>query len=253
MIHNYPSLDSSDHKSKDINNPGYEYNEPPRTSLEINQPNLNEPLIDSTPVVTSDPNTKTFILISILAMIEFGCFYYIVKFATLFEFCFWEFKLKEFAHSQFYPLYSRYSGQITTFIKEIGCNQADFDRCPGMCDAIKKYSSVTNYFIWACILKYFTYCLSISWIVYESKKKNYNKARKIFALFQTISCISLISIFAYVLLYPDFDNLQDPVDRNDGAVPVGFEWKLGFYMIIFLAVYMPLTSLLVYLKLKSTN
>ena len=122
-----------------------------------------------------------------------------------------------------------------------------------MCEAIDRYSDVSNYFVWAYIVRYFVFCSAFTWLAIESKKKNYNKAKKIFAYFQTFSFILLISIFAYVLLYPGFQDLQDPADLKDGAVPVSFEWKIGFYLIIFIAVYMPASSLLVYSKLKSSN
>lgn len=257
MNHNYPSLDSSGHKSHDAHNAGYEYVEPPRSSNavhDINQADLKQPLIENAPKKTSDPNDFILIIYSICILVEFGVFFLIWDRYYIFEYCFWKFSMGEFWESQFYAsTTTRESGKIKDLLLDLNCDKGDFERCAGLCDVAQNYSDSYRYFLYAYILRWVLTAVSTGWIGYESKRKNYVQVRKIFGYFHLAAFIVLIAGISYTLIHPGFQNLEQPTDLNDGMKPVDFEWKVGMYLIAFISIWMPIISLITYLKLKSSN
>ena len=251
MNQNYPSLDSSSHKSQEA---GYQYVEPPRssnTTFEQNQAALIQPLIDPKPAPTSNPNSTALSIHAVFIIIEVIIYFIVLKHSYLFEYCFWSFGIQGYFESEYYPFEIPEQGSNSKFLFKLECDKSDFNICPGICEVVERYSDSILYFVCATSIRYVLHCISTVWIVLESKNLNYEKIRKIFAYFHIAAFLVLITGISFILLYPGFQNLDEPLELNEDELnPESFEWKASFYLILFTAVWMPVTSLIAYSKLK---
>ena len=85
----------------------------------------------------------------------------------------------------------------------------------------------------------------------ESITQSFGDARKRFAYFNIAGFILLVGGILYVLINPGFQDFGKPLDSNeDDLNPESFKWNGGFFLMIFIAIWMPVSSLIAYYGFK---
>jgi hypothetical protein len=247
MSNSYPHLGPVENKTSSES--GYQYIEPPKHD-DKNPDSLNDPLLqDPQPSSNDYPNKTSDRIIGFSLIPHIVIFYLVFKVLPIFEFCFWDFGLTKYSQSEYMPDVP-VQGSLGNFYSRLGCASQDYSRCPGTCELVLNFEDSWMWFCFSLSISCFITAAGLIWINSLSRAKNFAKARKIFIVFQSIAAICLIFGVTKILYGVGSQDLAKPADLGDGVSPEDFEWKLGFYLMIFMPVWNVVASVIAYLKMK---
>jgi hypothetical protein len=184
-------------------------------------------------------------------LIESIVYYIALGHLPIFEFCFWEFTFRRYSEIEMNPTSVGYSGSLNVFQSSLGCDIQDYSRCAGICDLVANLGENRNWLSYAFIVRYLISCFGFIWMAIDIKGKNFNRAKMAFGVSSALAAVFLSFGIAGSFFFIKSQDLVEPLEFNDGASTEEFEWKSGFYVFVFIPVWMGVMNTIAYLKFRN--